>query len=164
MDAADPLAHPPRAWRGKALARLSLLLRVGAVIAALAAAIGIGPDGSGTAHLMKQLFADADLRSLDVRLSNHELSEQARLVADSKLDLAAFVMQENAEFLGDIIRTYGLDIVAPQDLQGLVARYPWLSVGRIPAGRYDLVNQVPATVKPVVRLQTLVIAIPCASP
>jgi len=276
MDAADPLADPPRAWRGKALARISLLLIVGALLAGLAAAfgiardygylqasiltgstggqyhalgarlsdraarehgsltvvptagsienvrrlaagggrcaemfaliqdgtpvpaearlellgrlpetesllllgrtgrpfanvadlrgaaIGIGPDGSGTAHLMKQLFADADLRSLDVRLSNHELSEQARLVADGKLDLAAFVMQENAEFLGEIIRKYGLDIVAPQDLQGLVARYPWLSVGRIPAGRYDLVNQVPATDKPVVRLQTLLIASPCA--
>src|SRR6185369_4150895 len=108
------------------------------------------------------LFADADLRSLDVRLSNHELSEQARLVADGKLDLAAFVMQENAEFLGEIIRKYGLDIVAPQDLQGLVARYPWLSVGRIPAGRFDLVHPVPATDKPVVRLQTLIIASPCA--
>jgi TRAP-type uncharacterized transport system substrate-binding protein len=41
------------------------------------ATIGIGPDGSGTAYLMKQLFADADLRRLDVRLSHHELSEQA---------------------------------------------------------------------------------------
>jgi hypothetical protein len=80
------------------------------------ATIGIGPDGSGTAYLMKQLFADADLRGLDVRLSHHELSEQAKLVAEGKLDLAAFVMQENAEFLGDIIRRHGLAIVAPSDL------------------------------------------------
>jgi hypothetical protein len=82
------------------------------------ATIGIGPDGSGTAYLMKQLFADADLRGLDLRLSHHELSEQARLVAEGKLDLAAFVMQENAEFLGDVIRRHGLDIVAPSDLHG----------------------------------------------
>ena len=264
MDAANPLARPPRAWRGKGLARVSLLLVVGALVAALAAAfgiardygylqasmltgsaggqyhalatrlaeraarehgsltavatagsienvdrlaagggrcaemfaliqdgtpvpagarlellgrtgrgfgnvadlrgatIGIGPDGSGTAYLMKQLFADADLRGLDVRLSHHELSEQARLVAEGKLDLAAFVMQENAEFLGDVIRRHGLDIVAPSDLHGLVARYPWLSLGQIPAGRYDLVHPVPATNKPVVRLQTLLIASPCA--
>jgi TRAP-type uncharacterized transport system substrate-binding protein len=262
MDAANPLARPPRAWRGKALARVSLLLVVGALVAALAAAfgiardygylqasmltgsaggqyhalasrlaeraarehgsltavatagsienvdrlaggggrcaemfaliqdgtpvpagarlellgrlpepesllllgrtgrgfgnvadlrgatIGIGPDGSGTAYLMKQLFADADLRGLDLRLSHHELSEQARLVAEGKLDLAAFVMQENAEFLGNVIRRHGLDIVAPSDLHGLVARYPWLSVGQIPAGRYDLVHPVPATDKP----------------
>jgi TRAP-type uncharacterized transport system substrate-binding protein len=145
---------------------LLLLGRTGSAFANVAdlrgAAIGIGPDGSGTAHLMKQLFADADLRKLGVRLSHHDLSEQARLVAESKLDLAAFVMQENAEFLGDVIRRHGLDIVAPSDLHGLVARYPWLSLGQIPAGRYDLVHPVSATNKPVVRLQTLVIASPCA--
>ena len=71
---------------------LLLLGRTGSAFANVAdlrgAAIGIGPDGSGTAHLMKQLFADADLRKLGVRLSHHDLSEQARLVAESKLDLA----------------------------------------------------------------------------
>src|SRR6516225_4042212 len=43
--------------------------------------IGIGPEGSGTAYLLRQLFDDPDLRGLDVRLSFHELVEQARLVA-----------------------------------------------------------------------------------
>jgi hypothetical protein len=52
--------------------------------------------------------------------------EQAQLVAESKLDLAAFVIQEDAEFLRTVIRQHGLDIVSPQDLQGLIARYPWL--------------------------------------
>ena len=126
------------------------------------ASIGIGPEGSGTAYLMQQLLADADLRELDIRLSQHELTEQTKLVAEGKLDLAAFVMQEDAEFLHTIIRQYGLDIVAPQDLQGLIARHPWLSLGHIPAGRYDLVRHIPATDKQVVRLRTLLIASPCA--
>ncbi|MGA7487945.1 MAG: TAXI family TRAP transporter solute-binding subunit [Xanthobacteraceae bacterium] len=124
--------------------------------------IGIGPEGSGTAYLMQQLFADADLRELDIRLSNHDLPEQAKLVAEGKLDLAAFVMQEDAEFLSTIIRRYSLDIAAPQDLRGLIARYPWLSLGHIPEGRYDLVRHIPATDKEVVRLRTLLIASPCA--
>ena len=89
------------------------------------AAIGIGPDGSGTAYLMRQLFEDTDLQELDTQLSNHELQHQAQLVAEGKLDLAAFVMQEDAEFLHDVIRRHGLDVVSPQDLQGLIARYPW---------------------------------------
>src|SRR5262245_54826675 len=126
------------------------------------ASIGIGPEGSGTAYLMRQLFEDPDLTALDVRLSGHGLREQAEMVAQSKLDLAAFVMQEDAEFLRTIIRQYGLDIVSPQDLQGLVARYPWLSLGHIPAGRYDLVHPIPAVDRSVVRLKTLVIASPCA--
>ena len=126
------------------------------------ASIGIGPQGSGTAYLVQQLLADTDLRELDIHLSHHELPEQAKLVAEGKLDLAAFVMQEDAEFLHTIVRQYNLDIVAPQDLQGLIARYPWLSLGLIPAGRYDLVRHIPTTDKQVVRLRTLLIASPCA--
>jgi len=124
--------------------------------------IGIGPEGSGTAYLMHQLFEDSDLRGLDTHLTNHGLREQAELVAQGKLDLAAFVMPEETEFLYTVIRQYGLDIVSPEDLQGLIARYPWLSLGRIPAGRYDLVRAVPAADKQVARLSTLVIASQCA--
>jgi TRAP-type uncharacterized transport system substrate-binding protein len=126
------------------------------------ASIGIGPEGSGTAYLMGQLFEDPDLRELDVHLSPHELPEQAQLVAEGKLDMAAFVMQEDAQFLRTLIRQHGLDIVAPRDLQGLIARYPWLSLGHIPAGRYDLVHPIPAVDKQIAHLATLVIASPCA--
>jgi TRAP-type uncharacterized transport system substrate-binding protein len=126
------------------------------------ASVGIGPEGSGTAYLMRQLFADSDLRGLDVHLSHHGLEEQAQLVAQYKLDVAAFVIREDAEFLSAIIQRYGLDIVAPQDLQGLIARYPWLNLGQIPAGRYDLVRPVPTADKQVARVATLVIASSCA--
>jgi len=126
------------------------------------ASIGIGPEGSGPANLMHQLFEDPDLRELDVHMSFHELPEQAMLVAQKRLDLAAFVMQEDAPFLRNIIRKHDLDIVAPEDLQGLVARYPWLSLGRIPAGRYDLVRRIPGLDKQVAQLATLVVANLCA--
>jgi TRAP-type uncharacterized transport system substrate-binding protein len=126
------------------------------------ASIGIGADGSGTAYLMHQLFEDPDLRGLDVRLSNHGLQEQAQLVAEGKLDLAAMVTQENAEFLRAIISQNGLDIVSPHDLEGVAARFPWLSLGVIPAGRYDLVRPVPSVDKKVAHLGTLVVANSCA--
>jgi hypothetical protein len=60
------------------------------------------------------------------------------------------------------MRQGDLDIVAPSDLKGLVARYPWLSLGTIAAGRYDLVRPTPAADKPVAHLATLVVAGPCA--
>jgi TRAP-type uncharacterized transport system substrate-binding protein len=126
------------------------------------ASIGIGPEGSGTAYLVHELFADADLRQLGVRFSYHELTEQAALVAQGKLDVAAFVMEEDAQVLRDIMRDHDLDIVTPTDLQGLIARHPWLSLGTIVAGRYDLVRPTPAADKPAARLATLVVAGPCA--
>jgi TRAP-type uncharacterized transport system substrate-binding protein len=126
------------------------------------ASIGIGPEGSGTAYLVRQLFEDPDLRGLGVRLSNHDLEDQARLVGEGKLDLAAFVMQEDAELIRTVINEYDLNIATFQDLEGLVARHPWLALGHIPAGRYDLVRSTPAADKPVIHIETLVVANPCA--
>jgi TRAP-type uncharacterized transport system substrate-binding protein len=126
------------------------------------AAIGIGPRGSGTAYLLGQLFGDRDLRGLGVHLSYHELADQARLVGEGKLDLAAFVMQEDAELLRTVIDEYDLDIATFEDLEGLEARHPWLNLGHIPAGRYDLVRLKPAADKPVVRVDTLVVTNRCA--
>src|SRR5579883_3597975 len=126
------------------------------------ASIGIGPEGSGTAYLMRQLFEDPDLRQLDVHLSNHELVEQARVVAEGKLDLAALVMQENAELLRTMVKQYHLDIVAPRDIGGVIARYPELSLGTIPAARYDVAPPIPPVDKQITHLATLVIASSCA--
>jgi TRAP-type uncharacterized transport system substrate-binding protein len=124
--------------------------------------IGIGPTGSGTAHLMQQLLTDPDLRDLNISLFNYTLTEQAELVAQGKLDIAAMVMQEDALLLRTLVRRHGLDIVSPNDLPGLLARHPWLGLGRIPAGLYDLVRHIPATDRQVARLNTLLVASPCA--
>lgn len=111
---------------------------------------------------MRQLFQDPDLQALQIHLSNHELAEQAQFVAQGKLDLAAFVMQDDAEFLSTIIRQYSLDLVAPLDLDGLVARFPWLTVSHMPSGRYDLLRPIPKVDKRVIQLKTLLLASPCA--
>jgi hypothetical protein len=124
--------------------------------------VGIGPEGSGTAHLMRQLFEDPDLQGLDVHLSTHALTEQARLVAQGELDLAALVIQENADFLRAMISQYRLDIVAPRDIAGVIARYPGLSLGTVPAGRYDVAPLIPAVDKQITHLATLVVASRCA--
>ena len=145
---------------------LLLLARQGHTFATFAdlrgASIGIGPQGSGTAQLMQQLFAGADLQALSVDLSNHELDEQAQLVSAGKLDVAAFVMQEDADFIRSIINQYGLDIVSPRGLDGLIGRYPWLSAGVIPAGRYDVVRGIPAADRQIAHLATFVVANACA--
>ncbi len=145
---------------------LLLLVRRGRTVSGFAglrgASIGIGPEGSGTAYLMRQLLDGPDLSGLDIHFSYHELDEQARLVSEGSLDFAAFVMRENAEFLRSIIRKYDLDIANLPDMQGLVGRYPWLSLGRVAAGRYDLVRPNPATDRMVPQVNTLVVASPCA--
>src|SRR3974377_2205436 len=126
------------------------------------ASIGIGPEGSGTAYLVRLLLGAAVLGGLNIETSYHELEEQAQLVAQGSLDLAAYVMRDDAEFLRSIIRQYKLDVVELQEFPGLVARYPWLSLGRVPQGRYDLVQRIPHNDKVGAHINTLVVSSPCA--
>jgi hypothetical protein len=71
-------------------------------------------------------------------------------------------MQEDADLLRTVVHQYDLDIASFQDLPGLVARHPWLGLGQIPAGFYDLVRPTPSRDKPVARVDTLVVANSCA--
>ena len=123
--------------------------------------VGIGPEGSGTAYLMQQLLLNSDLADLDLKPSNHDLEAQAGLVRDGQLDLAAFVMNENAEMVRSLANKYDLEIVAPSDIEGLVARDKWLHLGRIPAGYYDIAKPIPATDKLVAQVDTLVMTNSC---
>ena len=75
---------------------------------------------------------------------------------DGELDLAAFVMNENAQLIRTLVNKYDLEIVAPADIEGLVARDKWLRLGRIPAGYYDIAKPIPATDKLVAQVDTLV--------
>jgi TRAP-type uncharacterized transport system substrate-binding protein len=125
------------------------------------ASLGIGLEGSGTAYLVRLLLGAADLAGLNIRTSYHGLEEQAQLVAQGALDLAAYVMRDDAEFLRTIIRQYHLEIVDLQDLQGLVGRHPWLTLGHVPQGRYDLVQRIPPHDKVVPQVNALVASSPC---
>ena len=94
--------------------------------------VGIGPEGSGTAYLMQQLLRNTDLSALDLKPSTHALEAQAQLVRDGGLDLAAFVMNENAEMIRTLTNKYDLEIVAPSDMEGLASRDKWLRVWSYP--------------------------------
>jgi TRAP-type uncharacterized transport system substrate-binding protein len=125
------------------------------------ASVGIGPEGSGTAYLMQQLMENSDLSGLGLKSSNHDLEAQAGLVRDGQLDLAASVMNENAEMVRTLANKYDLEIVAPADIEGLVSRDKWLRLGRIPAGYYDIAKPTPATDKLVAQVDTLVMTNSC---
>jgi hypothetical protein len=66
--------------------------------------IGIGPERSGTAFLAKRLLGTADLGSLEIVSSHHPLRQQIELTAGGELDLALFVIDENADLIREAVR------------------------------------------------------------
>ena len=110
---------------------------------------------------MQRLMENSDLGSLGLKPSNHDLEAQAGLVRDGKLDLAASVMNEKAGMVRTLVNKYDLEIVAPADIEGLIARHRWMHTGRIPAGFYDVAKPIPATDKLVAQVDTLVMTNSC---
>ena len=125
------------------------------------ASIGIGPEGSGTAYLMAQLLESPDLKELGLRPSTHPLGSQVELVHSGDLDLAAFVIDQNAPLVRENIQKYDLELVSPIDEEGLVSRKPWIHLGKIPAGFFNVAPPSPATDKTVAQVDTLVIVNSC---
>lgn len=125
--------------------------------------IGIGPAGSGTALLARQLFESRDFAGLGLVLSNHPIAEQLELAQKGELDLAAFVMDEDAAFIDDAVRARGLQIAGMPHADVVARRFDFLRHGRIGAGQYDPVNMKPPTDKMVLRVETLVVGNGCAS-
>lgn len=125
--------------------------------------IGVGPQRSGSAFLAERLFESLDLETLDVTLEHHPLQQQVQLAASGAIDLAFFVIDEDAELIGQAVRDRGLEIVGLQHSQAMSRRFPFLHAGDLVAGQFDPVRILPPTAKPVLRLDTLLLSNGCAS-
>lgn len=124
--------------------------------------IGVGPAGSGTTELFNQLFADPHLASLEINFRNFSYREQLDRLESGDLDIAAFVISEDAPILKKSLSNRGFDLIAPRGIEGLFSRFPWLETGEIKAGRFDPMQPVPSLNVPVARVNTLVLATRCA--
>lgn len=123
--------------------------------------IGIGPEASGTARIAREILTSRDFAGLDLKISNHGVREQLDLAARGELDLAVFVMDEDARFIDLAVRERGLQIVGLPNVDVVARRFPFLRKGRIGAGQYDPVKMLPPTDKQVLRVNTLVIKNRC---
>jgi uncharacterized protein len=122
--------------------------------------IGIGPIGSGTERVVRQLLAP--FTELDLRLSTHTLDAQLTLLAAGELDLGAMVIDEDAGLLTEAVRDRQLQLLNLPDADVLARRLPFTRVGRIMAGQYDPVRQLPGENKRVLHIDTVLVGNRCA--
>jgi hypothetical protein len=124
--------------------------------------IGIGPEGSGTARLARNLLESRDLASLGLTLTHHPLDEQLSLLQSGALDLGVFVMDEDALMIENAVRDRGLAILSFPRAEVIARRLARVSAGHIGAGQYDPLRMLPPTDKTVLRVDTLVVGNGCA--
>src|SRR5262249_41230369 len=122
--------------------------------------IGIGPIGSGTERVARQVLAP--LTALDITLSTHGLDEQFALLERGDLELGAMVIDEDARLLAGAVRDRGLQILSMPTADALARRLPFARVGHIAAGQYDPVRLLPGEDKHVLQVDTLIVGNRCA--
>jgi TRAP-type uncharacterized transport system substrate-binding protein len=124
--------------------------------------IGVGPPGSGTDVVARQLFALPDLAGLGVTLSNHDVEEQLGLAARGELDLALVIMDADAPLIEDWVGRRGLQIASFATAHAVSRRLPHIKTGTIGAGNYDSVRGVPSRDRTVMKIETLLLGNGCA--
>ena len=122
--------------------------------------IGIGPVGSGTEHLARQIMAQ--LAELDIELTTQPLQEQLAMLKRGDLALGAMVIEPDAALLVQAVRDLKLQIVDIASAEALAHRLPSAHAGVIKAGHYDPVRGLPPTDKRVIQVDTLLIGNGCA--
>ena len=125
--------------------------------------VGVGPVGSGTERLAKQLFELPELKPLDVELVRAPLAAQLEAARKGEIDLAMFAIDEDAPVVVNAVRDQGLQIAGFSHIDVIARRLPHFRTGRIGAGQFEAVKVLPAQDKRVLRVETLVLGNHCAS-
>lgn len=120
--------------------------------------IAIGPAGSGTARLAKQILTWRGFEALNLKLIHLPLHEQVEALVAGKADLGCFVISEDASMIDLAIREQGLQIASLAETRALAHHLPFLSAGTIHVGHYDPVKRLPPSDKNVLHVGTLVLS------
>jgi TRAP-type uncharacterized transport system substrate-binding protein len=121
--------------------------------------VGIGPEGSGSAYVARQVMAQ--LAELGIKVTNHTLSEQLAMLERGDLDLGAMVIAPGAQLMLQAVRDRKLQI-ADLPADALADRLPSARGGIIKAGYYDPVRELPPIDKRIIEIDTLVVGNGCA--
>jgi TRAP-type uncharacterized transport system substrate-binding protein len=122
--------------------------------------VGIGPVGSGTEHVARQVMAQ--LADLGIEVTAQPLQRQFEMLERGDLELGALVIEPDAALMVQAVRDRKLQIVDIAVAEALAHRLPSARAGLIKAGYYDPVRELPPSDKRVIQVDTLVIGNGCA--
>ncbi len=105
--------------------------------------ISIGPDGSGTQALVKQLLADNGLEQAATFLALPSREAAQRLEAGT-LDAAFFVASPRADLVRGLIHSPKVMPVSFERAAAYARRYPFLTTLLLPEGAEDLERNLPS--------------------
>ena len=121
---------------------------------------GIGPDGSGTQYLMRQVLALFE--GVDVIALTLPIDQQLAMAERGELDLAAMVLDDEGKLLANAVTQRNMEILQLPDIASLARHLPYTRVGVIQAGQMDYAHKLPREDKKVLQIDALIVGNGCA--
>jgi TRAP-type uncharacterized transport system substrate-binding protein len=122
--------------------------------------IGIGPDGSGTQDLMRNVLALFE--GVDVVPLTLPIDQQLAMAERGQLDLAAMVLDDEGKLLDDAVTQRHMEILQLPAIESLARHLPYTRVGVIQAGQMDYARKLPREDKKVLQVDALIVGNGCA--
>ncbi|MGB5063984.1 MAG: hypothetical protein WBQ37_09505 [Candidatus Competibacter sp.] len=119
--------------------------------------IGIGPHGSATALLARELLGSKLLKELEITSSEHPFTEQIDQLKQEKLDLGLFLMDADASLIEQAVRG-GLQIASFDNAESLSAHIPALKGHTLYTGHFGQLRRLPQTNKKVFQTDLLMLS------
>ena len=105
--------------------------------------IAIGPEGSGTRRLARQLMAANGISSARATLLDIGLSGAAQAFKEGKIDAAVVVAGPESPAIQELLRMPGIRLMSIGRAAAHTRLFPFLSSVTLPQGSIDLVRNVP---------------------
>jgi len=122
--------------------------------------IGIGPEGSGTADLMRKVLALFE--GVSIVASTLPIDQQLEMAERGELDLAAMVLDDEGRLLADAVTQRHLQILQLPDVESLARHLRFARVGVVAAGQLDYVHKLPREDRKVLQVDALIVGNGCA--
>jgi hypothetical protein len=125
--------------------------------------IGIGPQNSETARVMKDIFGAQGMKEFDFTLQHHSVAEQMSYLRRGDLEVGVFMASQNSTYIKEAMTTYRLKMASLREVPALAQRIGRFREGVLVGGYYDPVNYIPAGDRRIVQLDTVLVGSQCLS-
>lgn len=106
--------------------------------------VSVGPPGSGTQLLARELLAANGLEPAALKLQELTTDDAAAALLAGEIDAAMMVSSPRAPLIDRLIRAEGVRLMTFPQAEAYTRRFPYLVKMTLPAGSYDLAANRPS--------------------
>ena len=105
--------------------------------------VAIGPEGSGSRRLARQILAANKIDPAHAKLLDIGLSGAAQAFRDGKIDAALVIAGVDSPSVQELLRMPGIRLMSVNQAAAYTRIFPFLSSVTLPQGSIDLVRNIP---------------------